>query len=297
VAYAAGDALGLPWEGEHPSQIDPAVVESLPKRGDWPPGSTSDDTALTLLVGEYLIQEQGVGNPLDFMELVSNRADSIRGMGPSTSKAVQYFRDTHSLYEGKSNTNGAPMKALPIGWALPLSAAEDRRKWTLALSSATHGGGDALCSACVVAACASWALEGLSPRLLVEVALEEARAIAPSVCQTGSDVVATLEAVKEDAWTPPADGISLDPAPTLGAVLYCCLRSRDSLRESLLMAVSLGGDTDTVAALVGGLLGCRKGIAAVERELPWLSRVDLPDRERLASIASGLAAIRIRHYG
>ena len=52
---------------------------------------------------------------------------------------------------------------------------------------------------------------------------------------------------------------------TLEAVIWCFLRG-ENFRESLLTAVNLGGDTDTVAALVGGLAGITFGLENIPRE-------------------------------
>ena len=58
-------------------------------------------------------------------------------------------------------------------------------------------------------------------------------------------------------------------------------------------AVQLGGDTDTVAALVGGLLGCGLAAAQVRAELPWHQVVVLPEPEGLiAETAAALATAR-----
>ena len=51
------------------------------------------------------------------------------------------------------------MRALPIGWVLPHDQAERRRQVTIAMSLATHADPAALVAVCVIAACASWALE------------------------------------------------------------------------------------------------------------------------------------------
>jgi ADP-ribosylglycohydrolase len=59
IAYAAGDALGVPWEGKTPDQVPWEALEELPARGDWPQGSTSDDTEQLLLVAQYLVQANG----------------------------------------------------------------------------------------------------------------------------------------------------------------------------------------------------------------------------------------------
>jgi ADP-ribosylglycohydrolase len=66
------------------------------------------------------------------------------------------------------------------------------------------------------------------------------------------------------------------------------------MREAVLSAVRLGGDTDTVAALVGGLLGCGLEVDEVREQLDWLDDVRLPPMEDLQRLAAGLSALRIR---
>ncbi|HWM98473.1 MAG TPA: ADP-ribosylglycohydrolase family protein, partial [Streptosporangiaceae bacterium] len=77
--------------------------------------------------------------------------------------------------------NGAAMRALPIGWVLPHDQAKRRRQVTIAMSRATHADPAALVAACVIAACASWALENASPSMLLEAAAGEARQAAQAV--------------------------------------------------------------------------------------------------------------------
>jgi len=76
------------------------------------------------------------------------------------------------------------------------------------------------------------------------------------------------------------------------AVLACVARA-PSLRGGLVSAVQLGGDTDTVAALVGGLLGCGLTPEQVRAELPWYKAVVLPEPEGvLTETAATLATAR-----
>ena len=145
------------------------------------------------------------------------------------------------------------MRALPVGWVLPHDQPERRRQIAIAMSRATHAEPAALVAACVMAACASWALEGASSSMLLEAATEEARQAA-QVVDTEARLAEMLTQVSAGTWEPPAGGISLDPYETVAAVLWCATRAT-SLRDGLVNAVQLGGDTDTVAALVGGLLG------------------------------------------
>jgi ADP-ribosylglycohydrolase len=58
-------------------------------------------------------------------------------------------------------------------------------------------------------------------------------------------------------------------------------------------AVQLGGDTDTVAALVGGLVGGRLTSEQVRAELPWHQLVVLPEPDgAIAETAAALATTR-----
>ena len=143
----------------------------------------------------------------------------------------------------------------------------------------------------MIAACASWALEGASPSLLLAAAADEAREAAQAVA-IEPQLAEMLTQVSAGTWEPPANGISLDPYETVTAVLRCATRAT-SLRSGLVSAVQLGGDTDTVAALVGGLMGCKLTAGQVRAELPWHQPVVLPEPESaIAEIAAALATAR-----
>jgi ADP-ribosylglycohydrolase len=183
------------------------------------------------------------------------------------------------------------MRALPIGWVLPHDQAERLRKVTIAMSRATHAEPAALVAACVVATCASWTLENASPSMLLEAAIEEAREAARAVA-TDARLAEMLTRVSAGTWEPPSNGISLDPYETVAAALWCARRAT-SLRSGLVHAVQLGGDTDTVAALVGGLMGCKLTAEQVHAELPWHQLVVLPEPESaIAETAAALATTR-----
>ena len=159
------------------------------------------------------------------------------------------------------------------------------------MSRATHADPAALVAACAMAACASWALEGASPSLLLQAATEEARDAAQAVT-TEAQLAEMLTQVSAGTWEPPANGISLDPYETVAAALWCATRAT-SLHNGLVSAVQLGGDTDTVAALVGGLMGCKLTTEQVRAELPWHRLVVLNETDSaLAETAAALATIR-----
>lgn len=84
IAYAAGDALGVPWEGRTPGQVPWEKLEELPARGDWPQGGTSDDAEQLLLVAQHLVQANGQVNERDFLARLATALPRMRGAGPTT---------------------------------------------------------------------------------------------------------------------------------------------------------------------------------------------------------------------
>ncbi len=54
----------------------------------------------------------------------------------------------------------------------------------------------------------------------------------------------------------------------------------------------VAGDTDTVAAITGGLLGARLTATDVLAELPWHAAVRLPGAVLVTETSSALAAVR-----
>ena len=299
TAYACGDALGVPWENQPDAtaRATPSQIEQLPGREGWPRGATSDDTALTLLIARHLADRDGDGDPAAFLADLDGQEPAIRGLGPTTTAAIERFRrgDQAAASPGRA-TNGAAMRALPIGWVLPHDQAERRLQVTIAMSRATHPDSAALVAACVIATCASWALEGASPSMLLEAATGEAREAAQAIA-TDARLAETLTQVSAGTWEPPADGISLDPYETVAAVLWCATRAT-SLRSGLVSAVQIGGDTDTVAALVGGLMGGKLTAGQVRAELPWHQLVVLPEPDSaITETAAALATARAIQSG
>lgn len=282
IAFAAADAFGAPWEGAAPERLREADLATVPRRENWPRGATSDDTAQLILTARLLCSgEEDLQR--GFMELLAADFPRMRGAGPTTTAAVRRWQESGRLGASGGETNGAAMRALPIGWGSPGADAEGRRSRVLSISRATHGGDGALIAAGTVAAMGSWALDRVSPAGICERAVAEATALR-SYLESEADL-ATLRAAAHGGWTPPAAGVSLDAIETVAAVLHVLRRSQ-GLGDAVEAAVRLGGDTDTVAAIAAGILAA--GGCDPVRELPWLGLVRLPDASLIEALASGL---------
>jgi ADP-ribosyl-[dinitrogen reductase] hydrolase len=223
-----------------------------------------------------------------FLERLAAALPDIRGAGPSTLAAVDRFQRTGALHAEGGSTNGAVMRALPIGWATADPAR--RRDLTTGLSRTTHGDPRAVGAACVASAMASVAVEASPLGDVVRAATDE---LAWLRTEDGSAaaVFDAVELAADGAWVPPAGGVTLDAVETAAAVVHVVHhadRVHLDLADGLRFAVALGGDTDTVAAIAGGILGCRHR----EADLPWRTRMALPDDATLDALSDALAALR-----
>ena len=288
LAYAAGDALGVPWEGKTPDEVQWEALEELPARGDWPRGSTSDDTDQMLLVARYLAETKGQVDEREFLTRLAKALPTIRGVGPTTSAAVRRFVETGEVQASEGNSIGAAMRGLPFGWATPVAAIEQRRELTVQLSRATHGAPAAIMSACAVATMAAWAIEQHPIQAVVAAGLREASHFG-ELYALGPATLQPLRQAAAGDWGPYRPEQPLDAIATWASVLYV-LREATSLATAMKCAVALGGDTDTAAAIVGGILGCQ--LEDVDRAIPWLSRVVLPKAEIVEATAAGLCELR-----
>jgi ADP-ribosyl-[dinitrogen reductase] hydrolase len=103
---------------------------------------------------------------------------------------------------------------------------------------------------------------------------------------------ATLEPLRRATngdWAPNTAGPTLDALTTVASVLHV-LREARGLATAMKHAVALGGDTDTTAAIVGGILGCQ--LEDVGSQIPWLPSVGMPDAGQIEATAAGLYELR-----
>jgi ADP-ribosylglycohydrolase len=292
LAFAAGDALGVPWEGQAPGEIDPDQVTAMPAREDWPRGATSDDTAQLLLVARHLVATGGQVSGQEFLDELAQALPDMRGTGPTTRAAVARYQKTGEIHASDGDTNGALMRILPAGWAIPASHADRRREVVIRLTQVTHGAPVAAAAACAVAAMASYALEGCPVADLLSVAREEfERALADRPAT--AVWLETVLGAAEGTWRPGAQGVAMGAAETLAAVVHVLAVCGENVEAAMRYAVGLGGDTDTVAAITGGILGCRLS----SRDVGWLDRVVVPDAGELDRLAAGLHEVRRAAYG
>ena len=324
AGLALGDALGMPTQAMSPQQIQTVYGhvtglvdgdKSQPYAPGMAAGSVTDDTEQALLIASLLLKGHGSGLNLDageFSHALLAWEDSMieRGsldlLGPSTKAALERVRAGEDPLRvgGEGTTNGAAMRVTPIGIAASTS---DRQLFADAVWSScqvTHATRQGFQSAALVAAAVSLGIDAGAAD--VTALLWEAVAFVRSLPERGAwspepDVVAATHRALKLAAQPPsslewlAGQIGTAVAAAQAIPMAFALLARDPSPRALLQVANLGGDTDTIGAIAGAILGASLGVEVFDAyglaQVEQVSQLDLP------SVATDLLALRDREGG
>ena len=273
--HAVADALGVPVEFETREQLANNPVTEMRGFGsyDVPAGSWSDDTSMTLALMESMTR---VGR-VDYTDIMKNfirwmdEADFtptgvMFDIGRATMQALMKFvHGTGPLQCGgmseHDNGNGSLMRIAPM--ALYLYAkrgtaveAEDMQV-VHEISMLTHGHPRSMLACGIYVQIALQLLDGKKLIDAIREGIKQAKEFYENhplfikempVYGRAWDIdrlaKMPVEAIKSSGYV----------VDTMEAVLWCLLNT-SSYEECVLKAVNLGEDTDTIAAIAGGLAG------------------------------------------
>jgi len=327
---ALGDALGMPTQSLSRDRIraDHGRISGLVAAGPhqqiaagMPAGSITDDTEQAVLLARLLIDGGGRVRPdaLARELLAWERAMEARGsldlLGPSTRAALQRLQDGMPPEEAGrfGATNGAAMRIAPVGIAVPVEPLAGFVDAVVAVSALTHNTGIGIAGAAAVGAAVSAGIDGAETPEALDVAVAAAREGARrGHWVAGGDIADRLEwavpyllpldpEVQDDALervvgTSVAAQESVVAALALVGVTVAAgdpaHPDREAAWHTLCRAASLGGDTDTIAAMAGAVLGATGAADWPRTALDTVRRVNALDLEPLVD---GLLELRRRH--
>ncbi|WUH91889.1 ADP-ribosylglycohydrolase family protein [Streptomyces sp. NBC_00433] len=277
VGSAVGDALGAPFEfgpvGAFSSRFPrDADSEEMCGGGGWDAGEATDDTQMAVHLGESLLERGGLDLPDVFARFRRWAAADPKDIGLQTEDVLTNGRPwdaaaaAHFASNHRAAGNGALMRATtsavhfaPRGRQATMGAAR-------AISALTHGDPAAWEGTAIFHDLVRVALEGADPIAAVPSALAHVR---PNHRDRYSVVL--------DANWHPNRATEFNGAvwPCLGSAVWA-VRTTTSYEDAVRAAVDLGGDTDTVAAVTGGLAGAVHGFHAIPTRWTRLLHVPLP---------------------
>lgn len=257
MGLVVGDALGVPYEFK---KRDTFRATDMVGGGTYgmPKGTWSDDSSMTLATMESIYQ---MGGRIDREDIMHNFVrwlchghftpyERAFDVGNTTRTAIARYLDHRPLdscggREITDNGNGSLMRIIPLAF---LDCTDDD---VSGVSALTHGHDIAK------AVCVNYVKYA---RLLLGGADKKEAAM-----DLNHGYIAGYR--KQDIRS---GGYVVD---TFQAALWCFLNT-DSYREAVLKAVNLGEDTDTVAAVCGGLAGIYYGVGG-DKGIPdeWIDKI------------------------
>lgn len=326
AGLALGDALGMPTQEMSPAQIRAVygritgLVDgdaSQPYAPGMPAGSVTDDTEQALLIASLLVRGRGSSsgrvalNAVEFAHALLAWEDSMieRGsldlLGPSTKAALERVRagEDPLTVGGAGTTNGAAMRVTPIGIAVSTADPEAFAEAVWSSCRVTHATRQGFQSAALVAAAVSMGIDAArstSPNL--RGLLWKAVTYVDSLPERGAwtpdpDVIAATRRAMQLAVNPASSSleclveqVGTSVASAHAIPMAFALLARDPSPRALLDAANLGGDTDTIGAIAGAILGAAFGVEVLPADS--LSMIEEVSHLGLSSVAGELLALR-----
>lgn len=294
LGVAVGDMLGLPNECHADVQVR---VEDF----DADRAGISDDTQLTLVIADALIDGGGEIDGADLAaRLVAWRPSAV-GIGRATREAVERlaagvpWQDAGTASAG----NGAAMRIAPVGLALADPAR--RARVCEVATIPTHNDPTAVLSAMALASAVAWLSRRQEPwrpaELIETIAASTAGLPDPPLPRDRRPGAPDVRLLDELAGV--VDDLSIDPdgyfarrysgayvMESLPAAFWCFLRSPDDPAETIRVAAELARDSDSVAAMAGAMAGAWCGAGRLSQQ--WISWLPAGLEDRLRHTARQL---------
>jgi ADP-ribosyl-[dinitrogen reductase] hydrolase len=286
LGLAIGDALGatvefmMPREIAHRYALQGGVHRNI-VGGGWlklAPGQVTDDTTMSLALGEALLRGQRLGRPHDTRLIADAFVAWWRGRpvdcGNTCRRGILRYLHQGTLQgvfnEGDAG-NGALMRNLPVALATLGDDATFERV-SLAQARVTHHH-----------PLSDGAVLGIGRLLRAQIC----GADGTEAASVADELVARHRAFRYQPYPGRASAYVVD---TVQTVLHYFL-AHDSFEAAVLATVNQGEDADTTGALVGMLAGARCGARALPQR--WMRQLSPAVVHTVTEQASALVALAL----
>lgn len=302
LGLVVGDALGVPHEFNPRYHFDENPVTDMVGYGTYsqPAGTWSDDSSLTLATLDSL------SNGLNYEDMMNKFLswykdaeytpyDEVFDIGGTTSRAIFNFnidKDALSGCDGeKDNGNGSLMRILPVAFFIyylkeKLSISKEEEFSIIHnVSALTHAHKRSKLGC------------GIYVKIAIEILKYKDDNENSSICKETESLESLIDKGIESAkeyyfnnddfkhqkehymaiFNHDVKNLERDDVRGSGYVVRSliasiwCLLHTNSYKEAVLEAVNLGEDTDTTAAIVGGIAGLYYGVEDIPKD--WLAKI------------------------
>jgi len=257
-----GDALGMKFDGCSNESIAPLELGSLLIQIS---GLYTGDTQLNISVFEEMV-ENGEIDQISLGTRIMNRYSPWRKYGGGMFIVIERWRDgesfskaAESLYFGSgSYGDGAAVRAAPISCFFKLNEIDILFEQVILSSRLTHTHKIGIDGALLQAYAALLALNKIDPSewtgRMFQLPIDSSFKIKMGQIDYCIRNDATVKTVIDTI------GNGSDALSAVTAAIYSLIRNKDSFVDTVLFAIELGGDTDTIGAMAGALAGALHGV-------------------------------------
>lgn len=273
VGLMIGDALGAPFEMSARSSIEAKKIINANNRLMY-----TDDTQLTFGLTESLIEKKTIMPVAIFNRFAINFHEMpIKGYSIRFSALLQDVADGNELLRrirNNSRSCGAAMRIAPVALAY-YDRMDLLEKRVIEASEVTHNTPEAIASAVAVAFIIAQNIE-MNHNCDIKILLENTRNfisdIYPEFAKKldvlyGSLNSSILVFLQNIGCSNPYFGANTKAVEAIPAAIYHFARHYQDYEEGVVAAISTGGDTDTISAITGALIGSLLGFSGIPQDL------------------------------
>lgn len=309
LGVATGDALGVPFEFTPRSILEETPILGMSGFGrhNVPAGTWSDDSSLTFCLAESIAEGLSIDDLTSRMIAWLTKGywsatEYAFDVGIQTNHALSSVEKSHPWPpehpDVRSNGNGALMRILPLVFLHTVQESLlERFERIHQVGAITHPHKRSSICCFMYLECAAALIEGASAKRAYLIARTRTLELLDQLMgELDEERRIVLEFFPVDLAVFPMSHIRSDGyvVHTLQAAFWCLLR-RECYHDVILDAVKLGEDTDTVAAVAGGLAGLCFGVDSIPvrwvQQLARLKKIEDLCRRLHQALAPGIEPI------
>jgi ADP-ribosylglycohydrolase len=311
IGIATGDAIGKQtemlshaeiarWYANGVRGFEGAPGDIIPRyRGnpkhEWRIGETTDDTERTIAVARAIIGDRKVSHSTVGREMLRTCRKCVH---PGVRSLWEFHQggDPDRIATGHDGC-GAAIRVAPVGIFYPPASLNVLVEAAREASISTHGGSLAIAAAAATAAAVSAAVDG-APSQQVFTMAERAAGAAENRWPGESPpaFVNALRAIHDELAAMPAVRAAdvaarcfPDRPLTIVPLALALATTMHSAVEAILVATNVGGDSDSVASIAGGILGAMHPDTVNPQ---WYEVVERVNHHDLLALANELVRLR-----
>lgn len=284
IGFVVGDALGVPVEFYSRDELKENPITRMEGYGTYnmPPGTWSDDSSMILATMASIVNKKAIDYDDIMREFLNwfkygayTQYNDTFDYGITTSTSLQRYEkgipiDKCGGRSDRDNGNGSLMRIIPAAYIPDIDF-----KTIEQLSALTHAHERTLITCVFYIQIAKSMIDNDNLTIDEHISLASEKIIEH---YNDSDELKYLNRIFEDDFS---EGIlsSGYVINTIESVIYC-LKNTDNYRDAVLKAVNLGGDTDTIAGICGGLAGIYYGFDDIP--IDWIDAI--PEIDKVVSL-------------